>query len=135
MMHYFRQLLEVLVTYPETAICELNYLTEAEQHFLLETQNNTTTAYPKEKTIIELFENQVAITPNQIAVFFEEKELTYTELNAIANQFGAYLREKYEIQRDDFVGVLLDKSERMMISLLGILKIWSCLCSHSSRYT
>ncbi|WP_281926014.1 AMP-binding protein, partial [Flavobacterium collinsii] len=78
--------------------------------------------YPKDKTIIDLFEDQVAGTPNNIAVVFEETQLTYQELNEKANQLAFYLRDRYAVEADDLIGIKLDRSEKMLIVILGILK-------------
>ncbi|WP_281322352.1 non-ribosomal peptide synthetase [Flavobacterium aestivum] len=107
---------------PKQSIEELDYLTIAEETKLLLEFNNTSAEYPQDKTMIDLFEYQVDKTPDHIAVVFEEKELTYEELNEQANQLGSYLRENYKIKTDDLIGIKLDRSEKMIITLLGILK-------------
>ncbi|SMO95682.1 amino acid adenylation domain-containing protein, partial [Flavobacterium resistens] len=78
--------------------------------------------YPKDKTIIGLFEEQVDKTPDNIAVVFEGVELTYKQLNEKANQLAHYLRETYKIQADDLIGIKLERSEQMILAILGILK-------------
>ena len=100
----------------------IDFLTKEEKHQLLVEFNNTEVDYPKDKTIIDLFEEQVKKTPNNIAVVFEETELTYEELNEKSNQLANYLRENYSIKGDDLVGIKLDRSERMITAILGILK-------------
>ncbi|TCN55434.1 amino acid adenylation domain-containing protein [Flavobacterium circumlabens] len=107
---------------PEQAIEELDYLTIAEEKKLLLEYNNNSTAYPKDKTMIDLFEDQVAKTPENSAVVFEDKSFTYKEINEQANQLGSYLRENYQIKTDDLIGIKLDRSEKMIVTLLGILK-------------
>ncbi|WP_133054661.1 AMP-binding protein, partial [Niastella populi] len=66
---------------------------EEEKHKLLVTFNDTAVAYPKDKTIVDLFEEQVAKTPGNIAVVFEDTELTYRELDEQSNQLAHYLRD------------------------------------------
>ncbi|MFC0781249.1 amino acid adenylation domain-containing protein, partial [Flavobacterium sp. HJSW_4] len=68
------------------------------------------------------FEEQADRTPNNIAVVFEGKELTYKEINEQSNQLGAYLRETYKIQAEDLIGIKLERSEQMIVAILGILK-------------
>ena len=72
---------------------QLPLLTDAERHQLLEEWNNTAMDYPKDKCIHELFEEQVERTPDAVAVIFEERQLTYMELNSRANQLAHYLRK------------------------------------------
>jgi amino acid adenylation domain-containing protein len=78
--------------------------------------------YPRDKTIIDLFEEQVKQTPANKAVIFNDLELSYQEFNSLANQFADYLRKTYRVKPDDLVGVSLDRSEWMMIAILGVLK-------------
>ena len=63
--------------------------------------------YPRDKTIHELFEEQVERTPDNVAVVFEEQELTYRELNARANGLARVLREK-GVGPDRLVGLMVD---------------------------
>jgi tyrocidine synthetase-3 len=122
LMAHFEQLLQVLISKPEQAIRDLDYLSETERQQLLEVFNDTKVSYPKEKTIVHLFEEQVTRTPHNIAVAFEEHMFTYQELNERSNKLAAYLINHYDIHADDLVGILLDRSEWMIISILAILK-------------
>jgi amino acid adenylation domain-containing protein len=110
------------LTQPEMLIQEIDYLTDAEKQQLLFEFNDTNVDYPKDKTIVDLFEEQVAKTPNNVAVVFENIQLTYKELNEEANQLAYYLRENYEIKPDDLIGIKLERSEKMIVSILAILK-------------
>ncbi|WP_133062839.1 non-ribosomal peptide synthetase, partial [Flavobacterium oreochromis] len=100
----------------------IDFLSNQERHQLLYDFNDTKIDYPKDKTIVELLEEQVAKTPDTIAVVFDNVELTYQELNEQANQLGAYLRENYQIQPDDLIAIKLERSEKMIVVILGILK-------------
>ena len=115
-------LLEQITKTPSESISKLDYLSKAEKYQLLEEFNDTVVDYPKDKTIIELFEEQVEKTPDSIAVVFENVELTYRELNTKANKLGANLRETYKVKADDLLGIKLDRSEQMIIAILGVLK-------------
>lgn len=77
--------------------------------------------YEQLETIHYTFEQQVLQNPNSIAVVYDEKEMTYTELNCKANQLAHYLVEE-GIGTDDLVAICVDKSFDMMIGLLAILK-------------
>ena len=70
---------------------------------------------------MELFEEQVEKTPNNIAVVYEEQELTYTELNEKANQLAKKLRE-LGVKADDKVAILTERSIEMIIGIYGIIK-------------
>ncbi|MGH2666782.1 amino acid adenylation domain-containing protein [Flavobacterium sp.] len=107
---------------PNVLIQEIDYLSQEEKNHLLFGLNDTSVDYPKEKTILDLFEERVLKTPNNIAVIFGNKELTYKEMDEESNQMASYLKDFYNIQPNDLVGICLDRSERMIVSLFGILK-------------
>nr|VFJ66085.1 MAG: amino acid adenylation domain-containing protein [Candidatus Kentron sp. FW] len=113
-------LLAGIVADPQTPIHGLPLLTEAERQQLL-AWNNTTVDYPTDKTIVDLFEEQVERTPEAIAVVFEDRQLTYRELNAEANRLGHYL-QKLGVGPEVLVGICIERSLEMVVGLLGILK-------------
>ena len=84
--------------------------------------NNTSNPYPNEKTIHELFEDQVLRTPDNIAVQYEDTKLTYRDLNQRSNQLANYLKARYNIKGDDLVALCLDRSEHMLIGIIATLK-------------
>ncbi|WP_143328842.1 amino acid adenylation domain-containing protein, partial [Clostridium beijerinckii] len=77
--------------------------------------------YPKDKTIQELFEEQVEKTPDNIAIVFEDKKLTYRELNEKSNSLARLLREK-GVRPNSIVGIMVERSPEMIIGIMGILK-------------
>ncbi|MEN9946673.1 MAG: hypothetical protein RLZZ293_1059, partial [Pseudomonadota bacterium] len=101
---------------------QLPLLNEIDYQQIIHDWNNTIQDYPANKTIQQLFEEQVAKTPDNIALVFENIRLTYAQLNARANQLANYLRERYQIQGDDLIALCLDRSELMLIAVLGVLK-------------
>ncbi|SHL03955.1 non-ribosomal peptide synthetase [Flavobacterium chilense] len=117
----FKLLLTALINNSEMSIGNIEYLSENELERLL-AFNDTKIDYPKDKTIIQLFEEQVQKTPDNIALVFEDKKYSYQELNKFSNQFGTYLREEYDIKADDLIGIKLERSEKLIVAILGILK-------------
>lgn len=97
-------------------------MTKSEKIQLLDDFNDTFFDYPRDKSLVDLFYEQVEKTPNNVALIFEHKEFTYAALNAISNQFADYLNCTYGIQPDELVGMMLDRSEWMIIAILGIIK-------------
>ncbi len=118
---HFQTLPEAIVEQPETAITELPLLTEPELHQLLAEWNATKTDYPKDKCIHQLFEEQVARSPNAIALVFEDEQLSYQALNTKANRLAHYLRTQ-GVGPDTLVGICVERGPDMIIGLLGILK-------------
>gem|GEM_PF-2357628 len=96
-------------------------LTRKERGQLLVEFNNTEAEYPDNQTIHEIFEAQVVKTPNAIAVEYEEKKVTYAELNRRANQLARVLRKR-GVEKDSFVGLMVERSVEMIVGILGILK-------------
>jgi amino acid adenylation domain-containing protein/thioester reductase-like protein len=92
---------------------------EADQ-LLLEWQENPA-AYVSNICIHQLFEYQVEKTPEQIAVIFEDKQVSYQELNQRANQLAHYL-QTLNVQPEVLVGICLERSLEMIVGLLAILK-------------
>ncbi|NLL66789.1 MAG: AMP-binding protein, partial [Clostridiaceae bacterium] len=83
--------------------------------------NDTYADYPREKTIHQLFEEQVERTPDNIALVFEDKKLTYKELNQKANSLANVLRNR-GVKPDEIVGIMVNRSVEMIVGLLAILK-------------
>ncbi len=77
--------------------------------------------FDKNKPLHRYFEEQVLKTPHAIAAVFDDNFLTYTELNQKANILAHFLRHK-GVQPNQLIGVLLDRSLEMIVSILGILK-------------
>ncbi|MFP3597034.1 AMP-binding protein, partial [Chryseobacterium sp. SIMBA_029] len=102
---------------------EYSLIDNKERHQLLLEFNNTSFEYPKEKTIVQLFEEQVENTPNNIAVVFENRKLTYKQLNEKVNQVAHYIKNNHLIGHGHVIATLLPKSEDLLISLLAIKKL------------
>ncbi|WP_375498713.1 amino acid adenylation domain-containing protein [uncultured Nostoc sp.] len=87
---------------------------------LLEWQENPA-VYVNDICIHQLFEYQVEKTPEQIAVIFEDKQVSYQELNQQANQLAHYL-QTLNVKPEVLVGIFLERSLEMIVGLLAILK-------------
>ncbi len=88
---------------------------------MLEDFNRTESAYPQDKSLPELFEEQVARTPDAIALDYEGERLTYAELNERANQLARHLNQ-LGAGAETIVGVCVERSLEMIVALFGILK-------------
>ena len=105
----------------DTKINDVDILSEDEKNKIIYSFNNTKNDYP-EKTFSILFEEQVEKTPNKIAVVFEDKMLTYKELNERANSLAYFLRNKQNVKRESTVGIMVNRSLEMIIAILGVMK-------------
>ncbi|MBW4456091.1 MAG: AMP-binding protein [Nostoc indistinguendum CM1-VF10] len=117
----FQTLVESAANNPEATVNELEILKRSDRQKLLIDFNNTQTDFPKDKCIHHLFEEQAERTPNNIAVVFEDQQLTYAELNARANQLAHHL-QRLGVQPEVSVALCVKRSLEMVIGLLGILK-------------
>ena len=118
---YFK-ILDFILSDSQKLLKDIDYLSQDEKYELLVTFNDTNVDYPKNQTIVDLFEEQVVKNPNSVAVVFEHKELSYQELDEQSNQLAHYLQKNYTIKPDDLVGIKQQRSEWMIISILGVLK-------------
>ncbi|MCP4701907.1 MAG: amino acid adenylation domain-containing protein, partial [Gammaproteobacteria bacterium] len=125
MAGHFRILLEGIAANPLQPIHALPLLTEAEQQ-QLQAWNDTATDYPRDKTIVDLFEQQVEKTPSNIAAVFENQQLTYQQLNEKANQLAHHLltlKPQAGISSSNpLIAIAAERSLEMVIGLLGVLK-------------
>lgn len=103
-------------------VSDLTYLNEKTYKTVVYDWNQTEKTYAKNETIQTLFESQVIKTPNNIAVIYEDNELTYEELNELSNRLAHHLRDYYQVKAGDLVGICLDRSEKILVAILGILK-------------
>ncbi|CAL7960553.1 hypothetical protein GAMM_170005 [Gammaproteobacteria bacterium] len=104
------------------SISSYNLLYDEQYRKIVYEFNQTEKDYPRDKTIHQLFEEQVLKTPNNIAVVYEDTKLTYRELNQHANRLAHYLLSNYNIKPDDLIALCLDRSEQIIIAMLGVLK-------------
>ena len=102
-------------------ISQLSLISETDRRRVIETFNATHSDYPKNRCIHELFEEQVKYAPDEVAVVYEGKQLTYAGLNARANRLARHLR-RMGVGPDVLVAICVERSLDMMVGLLGILK-------------
>ena len=115
------RLLESIVAQPNQKIGQFSILTDQERDRLLIEFNDTVCEYPRELCVHELFEQQVERTPDAVALVFEDQQLSYSELNARSNRLARYLR-KHGVGEETPVGLCLERSLDLVVSILGILK-------------
>jgi amino acid adenylation domain-containing protein len=121
MMQHFANLLEAIVANPQQPVALLPLLNQQERNQLLVEWNDTLVDYSQDLCIHQLFEEQVQLTPDAVAVVFEKEQLTYHELNCRANQLAHYL-QSLGVGADVLVGLCVERSPLMVIGLLAILK-------------
>lgn len=118
---HFETILCQIVKEEVDDISTIQFHTESEEIQLLHDFNATMVDYPKDKNIVDIFENQVEKTPNATALVLDGVTMTYKELNARANQLANFLRNQ-GVENESLVGICIDRSLEMIVGLLGILK-------------
>ncbi|MFY2558180.1 non-ribosomal peptide synthetase [Corallococcus terminator] len=121
MSGHLEVLLRALVEDAERPIAELPLLPSSEERQVLVEWNQTETAFPRDQTLHQLIEAQVARTPEAIAVAHAGQRLSYRELNERASQLAHHLRAM-GIGPGKLVGVSLQRSTDLVVALLGVLK-------------
>jgi amino acid adenylation domain-containing protein len=121
MLGHLERVLEQVAADADVRLSELELLGEAERALVLDAWNRTDAEVPADRCIHELFEAQAARTPDAVAVRFEEESLTCAELNARANHLAHHLRGR-GVGPEVRVGVLMERSLEMVVSLLAVLK-------------
>jgi amino acid adenylation domain-containing protein/non-ribosomal peptide synthase protein (TIGR01720 family) len=114
-------LIDYMLADPDEKIGNLTYLSLIEKNKLLYDYNSHYSNYPKNKTIYQLFEEQTEECPSKAAVCFNNKNISYEELNRRANQLAGFLRQQ-GAGRGSIVGLMVTHSFEMVIGILGILK-------------
>lgn len=121
MVGHFQTLLDGILKDPEQTIDKLPLLSKQERKQLLYDWNKTQKDYPTHLCVHQLFEIQVKHIPDAIAIMFEDQLITYQELNQQANQLAHYL-SNLGVKSGDRVGVCLERSPLIIVSILGIFK-------------
>lgn len=112
---------EQMITTPNILVKDLEIVTPDERDILINKFNDTSVAYDRNNTIATLFSSIAKSQPNDIALVFEDKELTYKELDEKSNYLADILI-KAGAKRNTFIGVLFNRSLEMIISILAVLK-------------
>src|SRR5699024_5272335 len=116
-------LLLEMVDNPDKNIGSLKLIDEKEKEKVTKEFNpsNVKDNIYSEKTVVEYFEEQVTKTPENIALVYEEEELTYSELNRKSNALAHKLRE-LGVGRNDIVAILTERCTEMMVAIYGTMK-------------
>ena len=121
MATHFRLILEAIVHDIDQHVYEIPLLSSSEYTRILHTWNNTRSRYPVDQLIQTKVEQNAAQTPHAAALIVGDDILDYATLNAQANQVAQYL-QRYNLQPEMPIGVYMDRSKELLISVLGILK-------------
>ncbi|MFK7785143.1 MAG: amino acid adenylation domain-containing protein, partial [Crocinitomicaceae bacterium] len=122
LMQHFQLILDELLENPSEKIAHIDFLPSTEKVCLIEEFNQTSADFPTDKTLIDLFVEQVEKSPGHVALAFAEKAFTYQELDEYSSQLAATLVENFESGKNDIIGIQLERSDEMVLAILAVLK-------------
>ncbi len=117
----FQTLLTSIVADPDQRVAALNLIRPAEQQRMLIEWNATQSDYPAEFCIHQIFEAQVARTPEDCALIYRDQQLSYAELNGRANRLAQHIRT-IGVRPGVLVGICMERSLDMLVAILAVLK-------------
>ncbi|MFK4473065.1 amino acid adenylation domain-containing protein/non-ribosomal peptide synthase protein (TIGR01720 family) [Paenibacillus sp. RC73] len=124
---HFQILLANALHLPEKAVL-LHPILTTKEYEQIQQWNDTEQAYPLDKTVVQLIEEQAARTPDAIALEFEGQKLTYSQLNQRANQIGRVILESVStgedgaLQPGTLIAIFMDRSADVIPAMLGVMK-------------
>ncbi|MBC9915650.1 non-ribosomal peptide synthetase [Chitinophaga varians] len=122
-MHtHLEGLMKAVTDNPAQPIARLDYISKEEKHTLLHHFNDIPVNYPGYAGVTELFALQAQTSPDKPAVVFKETTLTYGALEEKSTRLADYLINTCQVAADDLIGIMMDRSELMIVAILGILK-------------
>lgn len=125
-------IIENLIYNTEVSIEDIKIMPEEEESIIFNKLNNTDKKY-ENKTPIEMFLNSVKKYENKTALIFQDKKYTYKELDEISNKLANYLISK-NVKSGDKLGLMLDRNEQVIISMIACLKLGVAYIPVDNRY-
>ncbi|MGB3467872.1 MAG: condensation domain-containing protein, partial [Cyclobacteriaceae bacterium] len=118
---YLRRIIDEVTLDANRKIYDIDILSEEERCRLISVKQGITSDYPRESTIVSLFAQQVAKTPESIAYIFGESKMTYCQLNEESDKIASYLSSR-GISNEVLVPICFAPGLEMMVAIIGILK-------------
>jgi len=108
---------------PDTLLKEVEIVSEAEKNTIIHLFNNTAKKYDSDKTLIDLFEEKATTNSEKEAVIYKGEKISYAQLNNRVNTLAKYLKDECDLHEGECVGIMLERSDLWLISLLAV---WKC---------
>ena len=121
LLDHFRRVVDAFIDDHTQPLSAFSLMTATDRQELLVDFNDTDAPYPRHKTVVQLFENQVERTPDAIAVTHKDQAITYTELNRRANQLARYLQAQ-GVGPETAVAICMERSPEVLVAIWGVLK-------------
>jgi amino acid adenylation domain-containing protein len=133
MMSYLRTIISEASRNPDQLLSTMDIVVDEERRWLMDL-NATERDYNKEDTLVSVFERQVKKTPNNAAIHYESGQRSYRELDELSDRICGYLQNKIGVKQGDMVGLLMDRSVDMLVSMFGIMKCGAAYVPFDMRY-
>lgn len=133
MLQHYIEVLHQIVMNEYKTIEQIEMITESEKQLILNEFNNTATQYPRDKSMAELFDEQVKKYADETAIYFKNKEITYKELDEKSNCIVRMLHN-CQIQKGDCVTIFAEKQIEVIIAIVGIIKCGATYVPVDPRY-
>lgn len=133
LIQHFVHLLEAMVANPDHDALDLQFMGEDEVQRVVYEWNHTKASYPKGQTVLDAYEAQAAKRADQLALADERGRMTYSHLNAKANQLAHKLRE-LGVGPDVLVGICMESRLEVIVALLAILKAGGAYVPMDSKH-
>ncbi len=121
LIEHFLRVVDAFIADPTQSITDFDLISADERQQLLVDFNATDTPYPSDQTVVQLFEAQVARTPQATAVVRGKQHISYAELNSRANQLAHFLQLN-GVGPETAIALIMERSIEALVAIWGVLK-------------
>ncbi|HMI59417.1 MAG TPA: amino acid adenylation domain-containing protein, partial [Puia sp.] len=119
---HFGQLLQAMLDHPDVPLNVLDYLSVSERQQVTTQFALSRVSVPEGRTVVQLFEEQVRRTPDAVALIAASRSISYSEMADKTHRLASWLVNEAGVRRGDVVGILLERTENLILAIWGILK-------------
>ncbi|MFA6539322.1 MAG: amino acid adenylation domain-containing protein [Negativicutes bacterium] len=133
MAGHITQILKAITAAPDIKIGDIDILTNDEREILVNSFNASKLSYPRNKTIVQMFAEQVRKNPDKPALVYNDKVYSYLRLDETANRLAALLIDK-SVAVEEVVAIMVNRSEDIIICGLAALKAGAAFLPIDANY-
>ncbi len=122
MLMSYRKIIQRVVSDPDVLVKDIAVLSKIDMLTILNDLNDTDFPLTNQSTLVDLFKEQVKITPNIVAVSSGTEQFTYFELNELSDKMANYLYHRPGLDPKSLIGIELQRDSWILVSILGVLK-------------
>ncbi|HEY1107502.1 MAG TPA: condensation domain-containing protein, partial [Opitutaceae bacterium] len=124
---YFTTLLDAIAATPDTPVGDLSLMPARELRARVASFNPPPAPYPRERSLADLFQEQARLRPDADAVVFADRTFSYAEIDRLSERIADHITAKLgALKPEEPIALQVERSERMIVALLGILKAGGC---------